>query len=61
MRYEYDAYGSLEKETDLANGRIDHDQYDMTGRLVRSSTLEKNTEKCRVRNRQQKIKIIKIL
>ena len=43
VRYEYDAYGSLEKETDLANGRIDHDQYDMTGRLVRSSTLEKNT------------------
>ena len=30
-------------ETDLTNGRIDCDQYDMTGRLVRSSTLEKNT------------------
>ena len=30
-------------ETDLTNDRIDHDQYDMTGRLVRSSTLEKNT------------------
>ena len=42
-RYEYDAYGSLEKEIDPANGRIDKDQYDMTGRLVRSSTLEKNT------------------
>ena len=39
-RYEYDAYGSLEKEIDPANGRIDKDQYDMTGRLVRSSTLE---------------------
>ena len=43
VRYEYDAYGSLEKEIDPANGRIDKDQYDMTGRLVRSSTLEKNT------------------
>ena len=43
VRYEYDAYGSLEKETDLANGRIDKDQYDMTGRLVQSVTLEKNT------------------
>ena len=43
VRYEYDAYGSLETETDLTNGRIDHDQYDMTGRLVRSSILEKNT------------------
>lgn len=43
VRYEYDAYGSLETETDLTNDRIDHDQYDMTGRLVRSSTLEKNT------------------
>ena len=42
-RYEYDAYGSLEKEIDPANGRIDKDQYDMTGRLVRISTLEKNT------------------
>ena len=42
VRYEYDAYGSLETETDLTNGRIDHDQYDMTGRLVRSSTLEKD-------------------
>ena len=30
-------------EIDLTNGRIDCDQYDMTGRLVRSSTLEKNT------------------
>ena len=43
VRYEYDDYGTLEKETDLVNGRIDKDQYDMTGRLVRSSTLEKNT------------------
>ena len=43
VRYEYDAYGSLEKETDLVNGRIDKDQYDMTGRLVQSITLEKNT------------------
>ena len=43
VRYEYDAYGSLEKETDLVNGRIDKDQYDMTGRLVQSTTLEKNT------------------
>ena len=43
VRYEYDAYGSLETETDLTNGRIDHDQYDMTGRLVQSVTLEKNT------------------
>lgn len=43
MRYQYDAYGTLEKETDLVNGRIDRDQYDMTGRLVQSSTLEKNT------------------
>ena len=43
VRYEYDAYGSLETETDLTNGRIDHDQYDMTGRLVQSATLEKNT------------------
>ena len=34
MRYQYDAYGSLERETDLVNGRIDRDQYDMTGRLV---------------------------
>ena len=34
-RYEYDAYGSLEKEIDPANGRIDKDQYDMTGRLVK--------------------------
>lgn len=42
MRYQYDAYGSLERETDLVNGRIDRDQYDMTGRLVQSSTLEKN-------------------
>ncbi len=33
-RYEYDAYGSLEKEIDPANGRIDKDQYDMTGRLL---------------------------
>ena len=43
MRYEYDDYGTLEKETDLINGRIDKDQYDMTGRLVQSTTLEKNT------------------
>lgn len=43
VRYEYDDYGTLEKETDLANGRIDKDQYDMTGRLVQSTTLEKNT------------------
>ena len=43
VRYEYDAYGSLEKETDLVNGRIDKDQYDMTGRLVQSTTLEENT------------------
>ena len=43
MRYEYDDYGTLEKETDLVNGRIDKDQYDMTGRLVQSTTLEKNT------------------
>ena len=43
MRYEYDDYGTLEKEIDLANGRIDKDQYDMTGRLVQSTTLEKNT------------------
>ena len=43
VRYEYDAYGSLEKETDLVNGRIDKDQYDMTGRLIQSTTLEKNT------------------
>ena len=43
MRYEYDDYGTLEKEIDLANGRIDKDQYDMTGRLVQSVTLEKNT------------------
>ena len=42
-RYEYDDYGTLEKEIDLANGRIDKDQYDMTGRLVQSATLEKNT------------------
>ena len=42
-RYEYDDYGTLEKETDLVNGRIDKDQYDMTGRLVQSATLEKNT------------------
>ena len=42
-RYEYDDYGTLEKETDLINGRIDKDQYDMTGRLVQSTTLEKNT------------------
>ena len=43
MRYEYDDYGTLEKEIDLVNGRIDKDQYDMTGRLVQSATLEKNT------------------
>ena len=43
VRYEYDDYGTLEKETDLVNGRIDKDQYDMTGRLVQSITLEKNT------------------
>ena len=43
VRYEYDAYGSLEKEIDPANGRIDKDQYDMTGRLIQSTTLEKNT------------------
>ena len=43
VRYEYDDYGTLEKETDLVNGRIDKDQYDMTGRLVQSTTLEKNT------------------
>ena len=43
VRYEYDDYGTLEKEIDLANGRIDKDQYDMTGRLVQSATLEKNT------------------
>ena len=43
VRYEYDDYGTLEKETDLINGRIDKDQYDMTGRLVQSATLEKNT------------------
>ena len=43
VRYEYDDYGTLEKETDLVNGRIDKDQYDMTGRLVQSATLEKNT------------------
>lgn len=43
VRYEYDDYGTLEKETDLINGRIDKDQYDMTGRLVQSTTLEKNT------------------
>ena len=43
VRYEYDDYGTLEKEIDLANGRIDKDQYDMTGRLVQSTTLEKNT------------------
>ena len=29
------------KEIDLVNGRIDKDQYDMTGRLVQSTTLEK--------------------
>ena len=43
VRYEYDDYGTLEKETDLVNGRIDKDQYDMTGRLIQSTTLEKNT------------------
>ena len=43
VRYEYDDYGTLEKETDLVNGRIDKDQYDMIGRLVQSATLEKNT------------------
>ena len=43
VRYAYDDYGTLEKETDLVNGRIDKDQYDMTGRLVQSTTLEKNT------------------
>ena len=43
VRYEYDDYGTLEKETDLVNGRIDKDQYDMTGRFVQSTTLEKNT------------------
>ena len=43
VRYEYDDYGTLEKEIDLANGRIDKDQYDMTGRLIQSTTLEKNT------------------
>ena len=43
MRYEYDDYGTLEKEIDPANGRIDKDRYDMTGRLVQSATLEKNT------------------
>ena len=43
VRYEYDDYGTLEKKTDLVNGRIDKDQYDMTGRLVQSTTLEKNT------------------
>ena len=43
VRYEYDDYGTLEKEIDLVNGRIDKDQYDMTGRLVQSTTLEKNT------------------
>ena len=43
VRYEYDDYGTLEKETDLVNGRIDKDQYDMTGRLVQSTPLEKNT------------------
>ena len=43
VRYEYDDYGTLEKETDLVNGRINKDQYDMTGRLVQSTTLEKNT------------------
>ena len=42
-RFEYDDYGTLEKEIDLVNGRIDKDQYDMTGRLVQSTTLEKNT------------------
>ena len=43
VRYEYDDYGTLEKEIDPANGRIDKDQYDMTGRLVQSVTLEKKT------------------
>ena len=43
VRYEYDDYGTLEKKTDLVNERIDKDQYDMTGRLVQSATLEKNT------------------
>ena len=43
VRYEYDDYGTLEKETDLVNGRIDKDQYDMNGRLIQSTTLEKNT------------------
>ena len=43
VRYEYDDYGTLEKENDLVNGRIDKDQYDMTGRLIQSTTLEKNT------------------
>ena len=43
VRYEYDDYGTLEKEIDPANGRIDKDRYDMTGRLVQSATLEKNT------------------
>ena len=43
VRYEYDDYGTLEKEIDLVNGRIDKDQYDMTGRLVQSATPEKNT------------------
>ena len=43
VRYEYDDYGTLEKKTDLVNGRIDKDQYDMTGRLIQSTTLEKNT------------------
>ena len=43
VRYEYDDYGTLEKKTDLVNERIDKDQYDMTGRLVQSTTLEKNT------------------
>ena len=39
----FDELSTLEKETDLVNGRIDKDQYDMTGRLVQSTTLEKNT------------------
>ena len=39
VRYEYDDYGTLEKEIDPANGRIDKDRYDMTGRLVQSATL----------------------
>ena len=43
VRYEYDDYGTLEKEIDPANGLIDKDRYDMTGRLVQSATLEKNT------------------